>query len=356
MRKHIIISVIFLFFASFKSESSVLEIITVGPGDAFWSAFGHTAIKIGEPQDEALMFGFGYFDFAEENFLNNFIFGHMYYYLGINYAQTELMGYERANRSLYSQGIVVTDAEAYAVGRQLKAMVASENRSYRYDYFINNCTSKVRDILNDLSDGKLYADTQGLSGRSWYDAAFPAPGQGWMNLGIAVGFGVPAYRERTHWELMSLPRELMEQLNHLDNSVLEVSMAETLSGISVVQQKRYNQFGTHYPLVLVVLTLVLFLLLPPTRLMAAKVWLFIQSLIGLFLLFLWFFTEHSVASLNFNVLLFLPVAFLFIKQLKPELLLVPAALWLLCAIFYSAYYLLPFLAVTGLTIRALRRG
>ncbi|WP_395375562.1 DUF4105 domain-containing protein [Marinicella sp. W31] len=347
MFKTIKILILLLFCCHAWSQSA--EVITIGPGDAYWSAFGHTALKITNQNGQSDMYGFGYFDFTEEDFFINFMYGDMRYFLGVEDASRELNYAAYQERSIHSQPLPLSAAQVLELQAYLENLALPENRQYAYDYFKNNCTSQVRDIVDDLSGGLLQANNQQLTQTSWFDVSFPTPGQGWMNLGLAIGFGWPAYQHRTEWELMSLPQQFFKRLQQ--GQGIDVQSTDLLYQPKTEELQRNRWINSHYPLILISALLILGLLLPG-KIIVAHTWLWIQTLVGLGLLFLWFFTEHSIIRNNFNVLLFMPLAPLLLRHRQLLiLLLVMQAVWSLLALWTGAFYLWPFVLVNLLMIR-----
>ena len=348
MPKKYVILILLVFSHALWGQSA--EVITIGPGDAYWSAFGHTAIKLTNQNGQSDMYGFGYFDFSDDDFFINFMFGDMRYYLGVEDAARELNYAAYQERTIHTQQIALTAEQYNQLQSHLQNLALPENRQYAYDYFSNNCTSQVRDILDDISGGVLHDNSQQATDESWYDVSFPAPGQGWMNLGIAIGFGWPAHQNRTQWELMSLPHQLMGHLEHHSDSGVAVISTDLMYQPKIEELQRHRWVNTHYPLYLVSALLIIGLLIPG-GIWVARAWLILQSLIGMGLVFLWFFTEHSVAHYNFNVLLFMPLAFLFLSKRFPlALLLLLQMVWLVFAWLAGAWYLWPFVVVNVLLI------
>ena len=295
------------------------------------------------------MYGFGYFDFTEEDFFINFLFGDMRYYLGVEDAARELNYAAYQERSIHSQPLYLDSAQVMQLQTSLENLALPENRQYAYDYFTNNCTSQVRDIVNDLSAGQLYASNQQLTQTSWFDVSFPTPGQGWMNLGLAIGFGWPAYQHRTEWELMSLPKQFFTRLQQ--GQGVAVQSTDVLYQPKIEELPRYRWINTHYPLLLISGLLIIGLLLPG-RIVVAHVWLWLQTVLGLGLVFLWFFTEHSVTHYNFNLLLLMPLVPLLMKKPPLQFLfLLMQAVWMVLALWTGAFYLWPLVVANLLMVR-----
>ena len=123
---------LFLLCCQTSSATSV-RLITIGPGDAFWSAFGHTAIAI----DDAV-YGFGYFSF-DDDLVSSFIRNQMEYDIGISDFNHEIYLAQQQNRDFSVIELNLSAADSKQLIDYLQWHILPENQSYSYDYFLNNC-------------------------------------------------------------------------------------------------------------------------------------------------------------------------------------------------------------------------
>jgi hypothetical protein len=327
-----------------------IELITVGAGPYYWSAFGHSAIRIRQQQQD-YTYGFGYFDFEDDDFFIKFAKGETQYFLGIQEAATELNEYQQEGRAIWTQELDLSTAQKLKLIKKLDFLSLAENRYYHYDYFLNNCTSRIKDILDEVTDGEISRQQKGVqTSLSWNDLTFPARNQTWMNLGIAMGYGIPAYINRDQWQLSVFPERFSDDLQNIKTQT-QWNKPKVNYYQPAVDEARFNQYSfvkTHYAMLLSVLIISLGMLFKFSRKTSVYFWLILQSLLGVALLMLWFLTKHTVTAYNINVLLFVPYGFLLLKKSwrQSHLLLVfkgSNLLWLLLAIFFTNLYLLGFL-------------
>ncbi len=319
-------------------SAASIKLITIGPGDAFWSAFGHTAIAI----DDAV-YGFGYFSF-DDDIIGSFIGNRMQYDLGVSDFNYEIKLAQQQNRDFSTIQLSLTVDEVNQILEYLRWHMLPENQSYRYDYFLNNCSTKVRDLLNDVFHQNLKNKSSLQEGElksSYIDQTFPAKHQGLMNFGLALGYGWPAYTARNSWELMAFPLYLE---NHLLHHLIDQSNSREM----LIQAELGNPIQsfvlTHWFLILYVLLWLVFLLFKPTQRMASKLWFIWHGVIGVVLLSLWVLTPHSVANWNFNVLLMMPLGLLVIQFKRMMSVIVWCWFcWLILAMYLQAWYLTPLL-------------
>ena len=333
--------------AQFNSKNVEIDLITISPGEYYWEAFGHSAIRI-KSDDFDKMFGFGYFDFNEDNFFLNFAKGDMRYFLGVVESDDELEGYREKGRAITSQRLDLTSSQTQNLVNKLVFLSKGENKFYQYDYFLNNCTSQIRDIIDEVTNGDISKNLKSQpTKQSWSDLTFPANNQAWMNLGIAISYGIHAYTERSQWKLSVFPEVFSQDLKNLKVSANWNADFVELYNPSAVELKttQYSFKNTHYA-VLIVIGILLVGLLFLTKTTIAF-WLITQSLLGIGLLMLWFFTKHAIAMWNINVLIFCPFAFLLIlekfkKPLIKKGFLLINILWLVAAGVLTNYYLIGF--------------
>ncbi len=328
-------------------NAAEVRLVTIGPGDLYWEVYGHTAVWVTDERGDRV-YGFGYFDFNQDDFFINFVRGRMLYFMAATPPQAELGEYRRSDRDIYIQTLNLEATQKQALIDRLMYLDHPERRQYRYNYFTNNCTSIVRDLLDEALQGRLKAQfAQRPAGHSWYDATMPALNQGWMNLGMAMGYGWPAHSQRSEWEQMAFPLQLMRHL--ADTTWATEPRMEYQSTRPV--DARYSAVASHWPMVLLVAVLLAAVLWPRSRAGAIWIWLHVQALIGVLLLVLWLGTEHTVAGLNFNALLFFPGAVLLRRvDWGGGLFIAANALWLGLAVFVGFYYLIGFWLINAVII------
>ncbi len=336
--KRLSCALIILLCCQISSATSV-RLITIGPGDAFWSAFGHTAIAIDD-----VVYGFGYFSF-DDDIVSSFIRNRMQYDIGVSDFSYEIRLAQQQNRDFSVIELNFSAADSKQLSDYLQWYMLPENQSYSYDYFLNNCSTKVRDLL-ELAFGEAFKQraqliVEGNLPNSYIDQTFPAKHQGLMNFGLALGYGWPAYTARNAWELMAFPV-------YFEQYLINEYSGELSPRQLIFQAKASNPVTSfllsHWLLILYVSMWSLLLAFKSSQQFMAKTWFVWHGLIGLMLLALWLLTPHMVADWNFNVLLMMPLGLLITKYNR----LIPVVAlgwvcWFLVAIYLKAWYLIPLL-------------
>lgn len=324
-----------LFSLEIKADTEV-RLITIGPGDAFWSAYGHTAIAIDDK-----VYGFGYFSFEDEGLVRSFIANQMYYDIGVSDFNQELELAEWQNRTFIVQKLNVSSAAKRQMADYLEWHNLPENQSYLYDYFVNNCATKIRDILDEAWQGSIKDKFNQLTDQSYFSQTFPAKKQAMMNFGIILGYGWSAYQQRTAWELMAFPVFLQSQMSLLP--VDEISKAKIYYQ-SNEDNGLYSWLQTHWFLWVYVMVILLGLSCKLTRKLTSRYVFVSQFILGLVIAYFWFFSGHEITQWNFNILLFSPLVMLLVLTPKFKwLILAGYASWAVIALTLSAWYFMPVL-------------
>ena len=140
--------------ASVEEAAPRIGVLTMGPGDIFWERFGHDAIVVEDPNTGSqTSYNFGYFDLAEPGFVGRFIRGEMQYMLVALPLQDDLQQYRDNGRGVSVQWLDLEPAQATALAAALAENARPENARYRYDYFRDNCATRVRDALDRALGG-----------------------------------------------------------------------------------------------------------------------------------------------------------------------------------------------------------
>ena len=192
-----------------------LAIVTFGPGALSWERFGHNAIVVDDPAaGTRLSYNYGVFDFLEKSFLLNFALGHMHYSLAARPLDEDLAVYVGEGRSVTVQVLNLTPAQARYLAEFLAWNAQPKNAGYRYDYFVNNCSTRVRDALNQALGGALERQLAGRSAPHSYrsDAVRLISSDFWSALGMDMGLGPKADGPLSLWQESFVPMVLSAAL------------------------------------------------------------------------------------------------------------------------------------------------
>jgi hypothetical protein len=192
-----------------------LAIVTFGPGTLSWERFGHNAIVVDDPAaGTRLSYNYGVFDFLEKNFLLNFLLGHMHYILAARPFDEDLAVYVAEGRSVTVQVLNLTPVQARSLAAFLAWNAHPKNAGYRYDYFVNNCSTRVRDALNRALGGALERQLASRPAPHSYrsDAVRLMSADFWSALGMDMGLGPKADAPLSLWQESFVPMVLSASL------------------------------------------------------------------------------------------------------------------------------------------------
>ena len=297
-----------------------IGVATMQPGEVFWERFGHDALVVDDPGAPAgpVSYNFGFFDPAEPGFLGRFVRGDMHYRLVALPLADDLRYYRDSGRGVSIQWLALDDAQARALAASLAENARPENARYRYDYFTDNCATRVRDALDRALGGRLKAQLQGRSLGNTYrsEAVRLASPAGWMWLGFDIGLGPFADRPLSRWEDAFVPMRLADGLREARNTRgrplvarEEPLLPHRIAPEPVAAPRRW------WPWLLAGLALAgaVFALgrarTRPVLWIALPAWL-ASGALGALMLFLWTATAHRAGWANQNLLLFNPLCVL----------------------------------------------
>ncbi|MBS1682082.1 MAG: DUF4105 domain-containing protein [Bacteroidetes bacterium] len=314
------------------NQDARISIITFGPSqEELYSAFGHSAVRV---YDSALnldvAFNYGVFDFNQPHFYLNFARGYLYYMVDAYPYPLFRNYYIQHNRFVHEQVLNLTPEQKQKVSDFLFWNLQPQNQTYRYDYFYNNCATKVRDALAVALKGEITFDSTFIKTdytiRNLTDLYLSQ--QPWGDLGIDICLGLPMDKKTSPYEYMFLPDYIEASFDHAFNHSLGQPLVSKKLSIYEMKPETTSFLWFHPWIVFgVVFLIVALITYRDWQQKKLSTWLdvilFITvGAVGILLSFLWAFTDHKAAANNFNLLWALPthaVAALFLlKKEKPK--------------------------------------
>jgi hypothetical protein len=341
-----------LLFATFAAAAAPrIGVATMQPGEIFWERFGHDAIVVVDPvTGAATSYNFGFFDLAEPGFVANFVRGRMRYQLVALPLEDDLQLYRDEGRGVSIQWLDLDPAQATALAASLATNALPHNAAYEYDYFRDNCSTRVRDALDHALGGQLRRQLDARSRGSTYrsEAVRLARPAWWMWLGFDIGLGPRADTRLSLWDEAFVPMRLAAALRDVNIDGRPLVAAETQVLPHRIAPEPADAPRPTWPwfmtgVIVAVLVLVLGQRSPRTLAAAALGFWGISALLGALMLFIWWGTTHRFGWSNHNLLLLSPLS----------LVLLPGA-WRLARgrrpgrVFYAGLALLAALACLAL--------
>jgi uncharacterized protein DUF4105 len=296
-------------------------LMTMGPGKQVWERFGHNAIWIHDPvHGTDQTYNYGLFDFRQHNFLLRFVQGRMWYWMQGFPAQSYVESYRRANRSVWVQELEMSPQARRELQTFLQWNERPENRFYHYDYYRDNCSTRVRDALDHALSGQIRRETADApTGRTYrFHTLRLTANDPPIYTGLLLALGQPVDRPITKWEEMFLPLAMRDHIRNLrvtaadGRNVPLVRSERTLFQSTEPEPPATPPFWLPwYLLIGMGIGAAAFVMARNAgRPGAARVgfliltwtWLVLSGLAGLVLAGLWGLTDHAAAYRNENVL------------------------------------------------------
>lgn len=297
------------------SDRAEVSLITCGPGTDLYATFGHSAVQVFDPATGIdRVYNYGTFDFDTEGFYIKFTRGKLNYILSVSTFDRFVMSYQYEGRWVYRQALNLNAAQKEDLFTFLEWNALPENREYKYDFFYDNCSTRIRDVLEkvlgaDLAYPESSADTTATF-REMIDLYLgPHP---WSDFGIDLALGLPCDKEADYREKMFLPDYLMANMGKAviaDGGTLRPLVGS--EGIILKQNPKLDlsdEGGVTWIFwAIFIFSLVAAILIPAPILRWFDILLFaVTGLLGLMLVFMWLGTDHSATKWNFNLLWALP--------------------------------------------------
>lgn len=318
-----------------------VTLITFGVGEAVWERFGHNALWIhdaGSGQDVA--YNWGVFAFDAPDFYKRFLVGDPRYWMEGEDAYAMISAYHNAGRPITLQTLNLTPAQALALRDFVERNALEENKYYRYDYFRDNCSTRLRDALDRVLTGALRRATDTIQTTLTYrgESVRLTEGDVPVQTGIEIALGRGADTPLTAWESFFIPMRLRDAARVVtipgtDGARVPLVASERVmspsSGTSRIVEPRSAPDHTRRNLfagLAAAVVLLLFRSLPRSQRWATwivgilgMVWSLLCGALGLVLLLAWVATKHVFWAQNENLLLLSPLSLLLV-------VLVPLAL------------------------------
>jgi len=313
-----------------------ISLLTCDPGDQLYSTFGHSAIRVRALESgQDLVFNYGTFDFNTSFFYVKFIRRTLDYQLSLTSTENFLYEYNYFKRNVREQELNLSPEQAQRLVAFLQTNYQPENRKYRYDFFFDNCATRItgmmETVLGQSLKWNLPEENDQKTFRNLIDEyVYPLP---WSDLGIDLALGAVIDREASEKEKTFLPDYLEAAFGSAtiigdgperplvsQNNIIYEFNASGEQGINLV-----NPYLIFWALAILVVILTFIGFKKKRLFISFDIGFFtILGLLGLLLVFLWFFTEHSQTKNNWNLFWAFPghlyIVYLMIRQPSKPLL------------------------------------
>ena len=291
-----------------------ISLLTCSPGEELYSIFGHSAIRIIDSNSVTdYVYNYGTFNFEDEDFYLKFARGKLLYFVSLERTDDFLYFYTTTGRGIKEQELNLNAAEKKSIQAALNENLREENRYYKYDFFLDNCTTRLRDIIKNQKQPTPafpFVMPEKTRFRQSIHQYLEKGGKLWSELGIDLVLGLPTDKIMTAEEQEFLPDNLMRAVDSCKNTSL-VEKKNTLYEPPLVNEAK-NWLSPM--LVFSLFTLICFAISRIKNNLAIVITIGIDRLLffstgflGIVLLFMWMLTDHSMTKDNFNLFWAMPL-------------------------------------------------
>jgi len=332
MLKKILLILLSVFILEIDAQENIEEIpqyeisiLTVGPGSSLSDAFGHSGIRvIDRVNDYDIVFNYGVYDFNAPNFYGNFVKGRPIYSLGINNFQNFYRNYVEHSRQIIEQKLNLSEYKKRVLVNKLITNSKEENKDYEYNYFKDNCSTKIGDIFNELLEEEIRdagINLDNMNSNSFRQLVYQhiSPNS-WGALGIDICLGSVIDKNINSQDELFLPYKLKSYFDKLGNSnIRNGDLVETSILFGEYTDYKESSISPLYIFLIISLIIIgvtFFDYLRITRSVVIDITiLLVTGIAGLLLVYLWFFSNHIASAWNYNLLWAFPFNLILLFQL-----------------------------------------
>ena len=312
------------------SETAELSILTMGPGDDLNDSFGHSAFRVKDTiQNIDVVYNYGVYDFNTPNFYLKFAQGKLLYNLDRNNFTPFYNYYSKQNRWIKEQVLNLNPSEKQNLFNFLQNNLKPENRTYKYDFFFDNCATKIRDVMAIVLKDKIsYQDGFQSNFYTFRELIQKnVDWNTWGSFGMDIAIGAVVDRKATYWEYQFLPEYVFKATDKakLNRGQEDISLVKKTINLFInsPEENKSNFFTSP----LFIMGLLAFIILGITykdfKNKTRSRWLdvsvySITGIIGVLLLLLWFATDHYTTHNNYNLLWAFPLSLFFVLAISKK--------------------------------------
>ncbi len=307
---------VFLFsirgFSQSDSCNLRISLLTCSPGEDLYSTFGHSAIRVTDAGSNSdIVYNYGTFNFDEPGFYTKFTRGKLLYYISTADFDSFQGEYYREGREITEQILNLNCAEKYNMLLLLQTNLMAENRFYKYDFTFDNCTTRLRDLVEKAATSPVHFTGTLKTQSSFRDLIYEDLNYNdkqWSKLGIDILLGSPLDVKMKAHEVMFLPEYLMKSFDSATIGDKPLIAVKHNLFNTVNSPPKKNIFAD--PLFIFACLFLLIVLLSFSKNLLIKRLLFafdgflffMMGLLGIVIIFMWTGTEHLMTKDNYNLL------------------------------------------------------
>jgi hypothetical protein len=302
-------------------DSIEVYLLTCDPGLEIETVYGHSAIRvINHISKTDSVYSWGVYDFAAPHFAWNFAKGRLRYQVKGEPTDSFLEDYFLEQRSVISQKINLLKEEKISLIRSININLLPKNKFYLYDFFYDNCATKIRDLLEQTNDTALvYPIGNGTKITTFRklvnEAQKPLP---WLTFGTDLLIGIPGDKIADTRDQMFLPEYLMKNLSatRVSRNNKQITLLQDQVTLLFFKRKEAKDLGLFQP-VWVFSILATIIILLSIRIHNGRFMLWLDRILFLvfvvlsgFQIFFNFITDHDATKMNLNIIWLNPILFI----------------------------------------------
>ncbi len=336
------------------ANDTVIYLITCGPGTETYSVYGHSALRVEiKSANSDKIYNWGIFDFDTPNFAWKFAKGRLNYYLGDDSLNSFLSFYFYEERYVVSQKINITAVEKKRLLELINENLKPENIKYRYDFFYDDCSTRIRDLLEKaVGPTLLYPPVElnkpptfrQMVGK--YQAAYP-----WYKFGVDLIMGSSGDKDALFRDRLFLPIDLKEGLSKavVNRDGKMIPLLQNPEVILDYEPPVLKNRIFSAPLYLFIGLMILVIILSglnknskTSRRMDLVIYS-VYSILAVLMIFFNFFTDHAQMRMNLNIIWLNPaiIVCLILLILNKPILLWYRIVFVLSAVFVLLHFIMP---------------
>ncbi len=316
--KHKILFLLFLFLTSnvFSQYSQLtpsaeISVLTIGSGSSLNDAFGHSAYRVKDNSFD-IVFNYGVYDFSTPNFYTKFAQGKLNYKINANNYVAFKNHYIKQNRTINEQILNLSQKDKQSVFNYLSKNYEPENQFYLYDFFFDNCATKIKDVLVDALDNNIvFNEPVPFENKTFRTLIQDELNwNSWGSFGIDIALGSVIDKQANAVDHMFLPENIhtfFEAATFKNSTETKlVKKNEIIFNKTESNQSDYFLTSPIFILGLISLIIIYFTYIDYKNDKRTK-WLdtilfVVTGIIGIVILLLWLATDHEATAQNYNLL------------------------------------------------------
>ncbi len=297
-----------------RQDSSHLQVslLTVTPGEELYSTFGHSAVRIHDTvTNQDIVYNYGTFNFDDPDFYAKFVRGKLLYYLSSDDYNSFIEETREEQRGITEQILNLNYEQKRNVIMLLEANMMAQNRFYKYDFLFDNCTTRLRDLVEKATDSTVHFGKVLQTKATFRDLIHEYLNYNdkqWSKLGIDILLGNKTDAETTPYQVMFLPDYLMKTFDSSSVAGKPLVSDKQIIVRQVYGQQTKNNLTHPFFIFLCLFVIIAFLSFSKNK-SVQKILssfdgflFFITGLLGILILFMWFGTDHIMCRDNYNLL------------------------------------------------------